>query len=625
MILLRKWIEHRQLLLALASGILIVIAWALELSASPAFLTVSIFIIAYLIGGFYKAKEGIEEFINERKFSVEILMILAAIGAATIGYWMEGAILIFIFALSGALETYTMNKSHQEISALMNLQPEEATLLKDGMEKTVAVSELRIGDLVRVKPGERISTDGVIFTGRTTIDESALTGESLPISKQVDEEVFTGTVNLSGMIDVSVTKPAEETLFQKIITLVQSAKDEKSPSQLTIEKFEGPYVKVVLIFVTLMMLLPYFFLGWSWHESFYRAMVLLVVASPCALVASVMPATLSAISNGARQGILFKGGVHLEQLAHIKAIALDKTGTITNGTPVVTNVYFHPVFNENDLLYAICAIENQSSHPLAKAIVTYCKQQGIEPVKPDFIENKSGWGIIGTVDGEGWKIGKPDFFSFEKEEAFQEITAGMSDAGQTLVFAGKENQDEVIAVFAIEDTIRDVAIEAIKSMKNEGITAYMITGDHEKTAKKIASEVELDGYSANCLPEEKVIEIEKLKKQFQKVAMVGDGINDAPALARANIGIAMGAGSDAAIETADIVLVKNDLAKITKAIQLSKRLNRIVMQNIIFSIAVILLLIVGNFMQHVSLPLGVIGHEGSTILVILNGLRLLKN
>ncbi|MDE5414659.1 heavy metal translocating P-type ATPase [Alkalihalobacterium chitinilyticum] len=625
MILLRKWIEHRQLLLALASGILIVIAWALELSASPAFLTVSIFIIAYLIGGFYKAKEGIEEFINERKFSVEILMILAAIGAATIGYWMEGAILIFIFALSGALETYTMNKSHQEISALMNLQPEEATLLKDGMEKTVAVSELRIGDLVRVKPGERISTDGVIFTGRTTIDESALTGESLPISKQVDEEVFTGTVNLSGMIDVSVTKPAEETLFQKIITLVQSAKDEKSPSQLTIEKFEGPYVKVVLIFVTLMMLLPYFFLGWSWHESFYRAMVLLVVASPCALVASVMPATLSAISNGARQGILFKGGVHLEQLAHIKAIALDKTGTITNGTPVVTNVYFHPVFNENDLLYAICAIENQSSHPLAKAIVTYCKQQGIEPVKPDFIENKSGWGIIGTVDGEGWKIGKPDFFSFEKEEAFQEIAAGMSDAGQTLVFAGKENQDEVIAVFAIEDTIRDVAIEAIKSMKNEGITAYMITGDHEKTAKKIASEVELDGYSANCLPEEKVIEIEKLKKQFQKVAMVGDGINDAPALARANIGIAMGAGSDAAIETADIVLVKNDLAKITKAIQLSKRLNRIVMQNIIFSIAVILLLIVGNFMQHVSLPLGVIGHEGSTILVILNGLRLLKN
>ncbi|MFV8826288.1 heavy metal translocating P-type ATPase [Alkalihalobacterium sp. APHAB7] len=625
MILLRKWIEHRQLLLALASGILIVIAWVLERSAIPAFFTVSIFISAYLIGGFYKAKEGIEEFINERKFSVEILMILAAIGAATIGYWMEGAILIFIFALSGALETYTMNKSHQEISALMNLQPEEATLLKDGTEKTVAVSELRIGDLVRVKPGERISTDGVIFTGRTTIDESALTGESLPITKQVGEEVFTGTVNLSGMIDVSVTKPAEETLFQKIITLVQSAKDEKSPSQQTIEKFEGPYVKIVLIFVTLMMFLPYFLLGWSWHESFYRAMVLLVVASPCALVASVMPATLSAISNGARQGILFKGGVHLEQLAHIKAIALDKTGTITNGTPVVTNLYIHPEINENDLFHAICAIENQSSHPLARAIVTYCKQQGIEPVKPDVIENKSGWGIIGTVDGEVWKIGKPDFFSFEKGEAFQEIAAGMSDAGQTLVFAGKENQDEVIAVFAIEDTIRDVAIEAIQSMKNEGIAAYMITGDHEKTAKKIASEVELDGYSANCLPEEKVIEIEKLKKQFQKVAMVGDGINDAPALARANIGIAMGAGSDAAIETADIVLVKNNLAKIAKAIQLSKRLNRIVMQNILFSIAVILLLIVGNFMQHVSLPLGVIGHEGSTILVILNGLRLLKN
>ncbi|WP_328703159.1 heavy metal translocating P-type ATPase [Alkalihalobacterium elongatum] len=622
--MLKKWTEHRQLLLALTSGLLIVIAWLFDRLSSQDFLTVTLFLVAYLIGGFYKAKEGIEEFINERKFSVEILMILAAIGAATIGYWMEGAILIFIFALSGALETYTINKSHQEISALMNLQPEEATLLKEGVEKTVSVSDLRVGDIVRVKPGERISTDGIIFTGRTTIDESALTGESLPVTKLIGEDVFTGTVNLSGMIDVSVTKPAEETLFQKIITLVQSAKEEKSPSQQTIEKFEGPYVKIVLIFVTIMMFLPYFIFGWSWHESFYRAMVLLVVASPCALVASVMPATLSAISNGARQGILFKGGIHLEQLAHIKAIALDKTGTITNGTPVVTNVYVRPDFNKNDLLHAVCAIESQSTHPLAKAVVMYCKQQGIEPIKPDFIETVSGWGIIGTVEGEHWKVGKPDFFPLEKKEAFLEVAASMSEAGQTLVFVGKD-KEEVIAVFAIEDTVRDVAIEAIDSMKNEGIVTYMITGDHEKTAKKIASEVKLDGYSANCLPEEKVTEIEKLKQKYQKVAMVGDGINDAPALAKANIGIAMGAGTDAAIETADIVLVKNNLVKIAKAIQLSKRLNRIVMQNIIFSIAVILLLIAGNFMQHVSLPLGVIGHEGSTILVILNGLRLLKN
>ncbi|WP_078429676.1 heavy metal translocating P-type ATPase [Alkalihalobacterium alkalinitrilicum] len=621
----KVWKEHRQLLFALVSGGLIVMAWLFERSASSDFLTISLFSISYLIGGFYKAKEGLDEFIKQRKFSVEILMILAAIGAAWIGYWMEGAILIFIFALSGALETYTLNKSHREISALMKLQPEEATLLSNGIEQTVNVSTLKIGDIVRIKPGERISTDGVIDKGRTTIDESALTGESMPITKQRGDEVYTGTVNLSGMIDVSVTKLAEETLFQKIITLVQSAKHEKSPSQQTIEKFEGPYVKIVLLFVILMMFLPYFLLNWSWHESFYRAMVLLVVASPCALVASVMPATLSAISNGARQGILFKGGVHLEQLAHIKAIALDKTGTITNGTPVVTNVYVHPDFSENDMLLAVCAIENQSSHPLAKAVVTYCKQKGIEPIMPDLIETKSGWGIMGTVEGEAWKIGKPDFFQVEKREAFQEVAAGMSEAGQTLIFIGKDGLDEVIAVFAVEDTVRDVAIEAIRSMKNEGIATYMITGDHEKTAKKIAAEVQLDGYSANCLPEEKVIEIEKLKQEFHKVAMVGDGINDAPALVKANIGIAMGAGTDAAIETADIVLVKNNLSKITKAIQLSKRLNRIVMQNIIFSIAVILLLIVGNFMQHVSLPLGVIGHEGSTILVILNGLRLLKN
>ncbi|WP_209123397.1 heavy metal translocating P-type ATPase [Alkalihalobacillus sp. BA299] len=615
--------EHRQLFLALTSGILIAIAWTFDQFSTPTYLTVCLFLFAYIIGGYYKAREGIKEFIEQRKFSVEILMILAAIGAAWIGYWMEGAILIFIFALSGALETYTMNKSHREISALMDLQPEEATVLKDGVEQIVPVSALNIGEIVRIKPGERIPTDGMIQTGRTTIDESALTGESLPVSKQRSENVFTGTVNLSGMIDVSVTKLARETLFQKIISLVQSAKHEKSPSQQMIEKLEGPYVKIVLLLVLLMMLLPYFLLGWSFNETFYRAMVLLVVASPCALVASVMPATLSAISNGARQGILFKGGIYLEQLAHIKAIALDKTGTITNGVPVVTNVYVLNHVNEKDLLHAICAIENQSSHPLAHAIVTYCKQRGIEPVSPDFMETKSGWGISGTVEGTLWKIGKPDFFPSECRKAFEETAASMSEAEQTLVFAGKEN--EIAAVFAIEDTVRDVAIEAIDTMKKQGIATFMITGDHEKTAEKIATEVQLDGYTANCLPEEKVTEIKKLKKQFRTVAMVGDGINDAPALAQANIGIAMGAGSDAAIETADIVLVKNNLSKITKAIQLSKRLNRIVMQNLIFSVAVILLLIAGNFMQHVSLPLGVIGHEGSTILVILNGLRLLRN
>ncbi len=620
---LEKIQPHAELIAAGISGILIVLGWILSKGDSQTAAVIA-FILAYVIGGFAKAKEGIEATIEDKELNVEMLMIFAAIGSAIIGYWTEGAILIFIFAMSGALETYTMNKSHKEISSLMELQPEEALRITDGVEERVHVSELEIGDLILVKPGERIPSDGKVARGQTTIDQAAITGESIPVSKDSGDDVFAGTVNLTGSLTVEITKRNDETLFQKIIQLVQNAQSEKSPSQLFIERFEGTYVKVVLAVVVLMMFVPHYLLGWSWTETFYRAMILLVVASPCALVASIMPATLSAISNGAKHGILFKGGVHLENLSHLKAIAFDKTGTLTKGKPEVTDVIVAVELDPDEVLLKAASIESHSNHPLANAIVKHSKEKlGKELVQPESIEDVSGWGVKAHFENEDWKIGKADFVGRTAAEAFSGGAAvKLAAQGKTIVFI--ERNGQLAGLIALKDVVREETKQAINLLKSEGIYTVMLTGDSQNTGKAIAAESHVEGYIAECLPETKVQELKKLKEQYGQVAMVGDGINDAPALATANVGIAMGEGSDVALETADVVLMKNDLPKIAEAINLSRRMNRIVKQNIVFSILVIMVLIASNFLQLLDLPYGVIGHEGSTILVILNSLRLLK-
>ncbi|WP_071458563.1 heavy metal translocating P-type ATPase [Bacillus massilinigeriensis] len=621
--LLDKWKPHAELIAASFSGVLIAAGWMISKTGGES-IAIALFIMAYVIGGFAKAKEGIEDTIENKELNVELLMILAALGSAVIGYWTEGAILIFIFAMSGALETYTLNKSHKEISSLMELQPEEAIRITNGREERVHVTELVVGDTILVKPGERIPSDGRIAKGQTTIDEAAITGESMPSAKMQGDNVFASTVNLTGSMTVEITKPSSDTLFQKIIELVQSAQSEKSPSQLFIEKFEGTYVKVVLAVVVLMMFLPHYLLGWSWNETFYRAMILLVVASPCALVASIMPATLSAISNGARHGILFKGGVHLENLSSLKAIAFDKTGTLTKGKPEVTDIIVKEGLSRDDVLLKVASIESHSNHPLANSIVNYAKETlGKELVHPESIEDVPGWGVKAHYAGEDWKIGKIAFVGREEGERFAEGAAmKLASEGKTTVFV--ERNGEVAAVIALKDVVREETKQAIDLLKSQGITTVMLTGDSEKTAKAISDESHVNSYIAECLPETKVEQLKELITTYGTVAMVGDGINDAPALATANVGIAMGEGTDVALETADIVLMKNDLPKIAEAINLSKRMNRIVKQNIVFSILIIMFLIASNFLQFLDLPFGVIGHEGSTILVILNSLRLLK-
>lgn len=614
--------KHYELIFAILSGIFILSGWLLTKNEATT-AGVVFYILAYIIGGYAKAKEGIQDTIEEKELNVEMLMLFAAIGAAIIGYWAEGAILIFIFALSGALESYTLSKSQKEISALLDLQPEEALRISHGTEERIPVGQLEIDDIILIKPGERVPADGTIHSGETNIDEAAITGEPIPNEKRLGDEVFAGTVNLRGAIEVKITKRSDQTLFQKIIRLVQNAQSEKSPSQLFIERFEGTYVKGVLIIVALMLFVPHFILDWSWNETFYRAMILLVVASPCALVASITPAILSAISNGARSGILFKGGIHLERLASVKAIAFDKTGTLTQGKPTVTDVYVRDEISEKEVLYITASIESHSTHPLAEAIVKYAKHAyDITLTKPESVEDVTGFGLKGILENTAYKIGKADFIGEEAKVFHNGIANTLEQEGKTVVYISDE--EGILGIIALKDTLRQETIAAIRDLQSIGVEAIMITGDNEQTAKAIANESNIKEYYASCLPETKVETVKQLKEKYGTVAMVGDGINDAPALATASIGVAMGEGTDVALETADVVLMKNELSRLAQAIRLSKRMNRIVKQNIIFSLTVIAMLICSNFLQFLALPFGVIGHEGSTILVILNGLRLLK-
>lgn len=614
---------HVELIAALFAGVLILFAWFFGRSDETS-LSIALYLLAFLIGGYAQAKEGILNTIHRKELNVELLMIIAAIGSSIIGYWAEGAILIFIFSLSGALETYTMNKSKKELSSLMDLQPEEAWLLDgNGQTSRVLVKSLEVGNHLLVKPGDRIPVDGVIITGSTSVDEAAISGESIPVSKHTGDELFAGTVNLNGVLSIKMTKSSSESLVQKIIELVQAAQSEKSPTQQFIERFEGKYVKIVLISVGLMMFIPHYLFDWNWTTTFYRAMVLLVVASPCALVASIMPATLAAISNSAKNGVLFKGGVHLENIGNMKAIALDKTGTLTKGKPIVTDFIVRDGLNEQSVLTSLASIESQSTHPLAQAITSFAVMKGVTTFPITKMEDVPGWGIKADIDSQEWKVGKPSFVGYDEAMSFHSNAAlRLENEGKTVIFAA--DQDGIIAVLALKDTVRPESKEAISLLRKAGIYTIMLTGDNERTAKVIAEEARVDDYIAECLPETKVTHMKELLAKYGNVGMVGDGINDAPALATATLGIAMGQGTDVALETADVVLMNDDLSRITYAIQLSRKMNLVVKQNVIFSISIIVLLIFSNFFQIINLPLGVIGHEGSTILVILNGLRLLK-
>ncbi|GAE09367.1 lead, cadmium, zinc and mercury transporting ATPase [Paenibacillus sp. JCM 10914] len=570
---------------------------------------------------------------------MNLLMIAAAIGAAAIGYWNEGAMLIFIFAMSGALESYTMERSRKDISSLMELQPETALRLEQGEMVSVSVHQLEVGDLILVKPGELIPADGTIYRGASSVNQASITGESVPVDKTVGSEVFAGTLNGEGVLYVEVTQSAEATLFAKIIRLVEEAENEVPASQRFMKRFESVYARVVVIATVAIITLAPAVLGWDWDTTFYKAMVFLVVASPCALVSSIMPAMLSAISNRARQGVLFKGGAHIENLAQTAVVAFDKTGTLTMGTPVVTDFIAGEGWEREELLGISASIEWMSKHPLAQAIVQYAEGAGAPRRQVEHAQSLTGWGMQAELDGVVWKIGKSDMLdqddAADAPNNLDQLSAGsksywisarnrLEAEGKTVSVMMKGNC--IVGMIALQDAVRPQAAAAIKQLQKLGITVAMLTGDRKVTAQVIAAQSGVDMVFSDLLPEDKVRHIKELRAKYGHVVMVGDGVNDAPALATATVGIGMGvSGSGTALEVADAVLMNDNIEEIASTVKVARKVQRIIKQNMIFAITVIATLIIANFMEGVALPLGVIGHEGSTILVILNGLRLLRS
>lgn len=580
-------------------------------------------ILAIIIGGYQQTKDGLQDTIENKSLNVELLMILSAIGASLIGFFMEGAILIFIFSLAGALEELTLDHSKREIRSLMELQPTEASLLlPNGESKVVDVGDLKIGDHVIVAVGEILPIDGLIIQGRSSIEEAAITGESLPAEKAPGDTVFGGTLNMSKPLTIEVTSDFSETLIQKIVQMVDDSQNFPSKTARFIDNLEDQYARAVIVFVALVIIIPILFMGQSFQAAFYRGMILLVVASPCALVASVTPATLSAISNGAKRGILVKGGVHFENMMDAKAVAFDKTGTLTQGIPSLSNYYLN-VDNEEEVAKAIIGIEQFSSHPLASAIITGLNRsfEFNERPRSENVEEIAGYGVSGSYHDVHYKIGKLEYMDNPNPEIVEKA-GNWAREGQSIVYV--QQGDIMIGVLGLIDKVRPESKAVINWLNKNNITTIMITGDNDETAQHIGGQMNVKRIMSETLPDEKSHIIQELEKEFGTVMMIGDGINDAPALANASIGIAMGSGTDIAIEAADVILVQDDLASLKYAIRLSKRLRKIVMQNIIFSFSVIFILIMANFFDRISLPLGVIGHEGSTILVILNSLRLLR-
>jgi Zn2+/Cd2+-exporting ATPase len=616
------WERHGSAIVTALCLIFIVLAWLFRNESTG--MEITFYVLAYVIGGYQKAWEGIETLIKEKDLDVDLLMVVAAIGAASIGFWMDGAILIFIFSLSGALEGYTLEKTNKDIQSIMKLRPQEAVVLVGSQETTIRIEQLKKGDIVLVRPGERIPADGCVVEGLSAVDQSSITGESIPVDKAKGDEVFAGTINNQGALKIEVSKPAEEMLLNRIIHLVQEAQNEMPPSQLFVERFEGIYAKIVVGVAILLMTVPPFLLDWSWSDTIYRAMIFLVVASPCALVSSIMPAILSGISNAARKGVLFKGGVHLENIGHIRVVAFDKTGTLTEGKPRVTDTIAFEGYNENRLLQVAASLEALSEHPIAKAIVQEAKVKGIELELANELQAVPGLGVHGLVNGSECRIGKLELLNgFSMPHSKLEKIKKLEDEGKTMVYV--ESNSKLIGIMAIQDTLRPNAKQAVVSLKKMGINVVMLTGDSKTTAQAIGNQAGVDFVYDELLPEDKVKIVKQLTETYGKVAMVGDGVNDAPALATASVGIAMGAaGTDVALETASVVLMADDITKISDAISLGRRTSRIIKQNVSFAIAVILVLVSLNFVGNINLPSGVVGHEGSTLLVILSGLRLLR-
>lgn len=592
-------------------------------------LTIGMFIIAILVGGIGIFKTGFRN-LARFEFDMKTLMTIAVIGAAIIGEWEEAAVVVFLFAVSEALEAYSMDKARQSIRQLMDIAPPTATIKRAHgehfHEMELPTEEIEIGDILIVKPGQKIAMDGIVVSGLSAVNQAAITGESIPVSKTVDDEVFAGTLNEEGALEVRVTKRVEDTTIAKIIHLVEEAQAEKAPSQQFVDRFAKYYTPTIMIVALLVAVIPPLFIG-DWQHWIYQGLAVLVVGCPCALVVSTPVAIVTAIGNAARQGVLIKGGIHLEQLGHIEAIAFDKTGTLTKGQPAVTDIFTSQEISEDYVLQLVAAVEKQSQHPLAKAILQSLHEKNLTELIPTDFQSVTGKGAYATVDGQKIYVGSLKWIATltTVDEMIEAQVKKLQQQGKTVVAA--VSNDQFIGMIGIADQLRQESKDVLNKLNGLKVKhKVMLTGDAEPTAQAIATSLNMTDVRASLLPAEKLMAIKDLRAQFGAVAMVGDGVNDAPALASANVGIAMGgAGTDAALETADIALMGDDLTKLPYTIGLSRKTLRIIKENIIFALAlklVALLLVIPGWL---TLWIAIFADMGATLLVVFNSLRLIKS
>ena len=591
-----------------------------------------LFVIAYITGGTFGLQGGFQSLRN-RTIDVDLLMILAAVGAALVGQPFEGAMLLFLFSLSNVLQDFAMDRTRNAIKALMELRPAQALVRRGDNTYLLPIEKVVVSDRIIVKPGDRLPLDGVVVDGRSSIDQSSITGESMPVNKNVGDTVFAGTINKNGSLEVRVTKLAKDSTLAKLIQMVEEAHSEKAETQRFIDTAEQYYALGVIVLTALVAIVPMLFWQEAFGEAFYRAMTVMVAASPCAIVISTPATVLSAIGNGARRGILFKGGVYVENAATIKVIAFDKTGTLTVGEPQVTDITaLTETVSENDLLALAAAVEAKSEHPLAQATIKAAQERNLTwPEAVDF-QATTGLGVAAHIDKRYIGIGNGRFFNNYKTtglDAGEAELYRLQKLGKTSVLVAEIDEEAktavLLGVLAYADVIRPDAPDVVRALHANGIEhVVMLTGDNDTVAQQIAAQVGVDAYFADLLPEDKVAAVKKVREQYGPVAMVGDGVNDAPALATADIGIAMGAaGTDVALETADIVLMSDDLHNLPYVIGLSRKTRQTLLQNLGFAIFMILLMLGTIFFTGLALPAAVVGHEGGTVLVSLNGLRML--
>ena len=613
--------KQKSILIILIAGIIFAIGLYLEFFTKQNAVAQILFCAVVIISGFHIIKQGLISFIK-LKFDMSFLITIAAIGAFLIGHGEEGAAVMFLFFIAEFLEGYAAERAKKSIASLIQLAPETATIRKNKEEIKVNVHDIKVGDIIIIKPGDRIPLDGVIIKGASSVNQASITGESMPISKSIGESVFAGTINEEGYLEIKTTKKFNETTISKIVKLVEEAQKNKSKSEIFVDKFSKYYTPIVIALSLLVMFVPVFLFDQPFKEWFYRGLVLLVVSCPCAMAISTPVSMVSALSAAAKNGVLIKGGNFIEEIRKVKVIVFDKTGTLTEGKPEVTNITSLNEYSEKELLKIAASLESKSKHPIAEAVVNFSKKKGIKPENISEFKSITGKGLKGRIRNKVFYAGNKSFFTNLKIKFDKDMVKKLENNGKTVILIG--DTKKIIGIISLSDKIRPSSRQTIKDLKDKGIKTIMLTGDNENSARAISKIIGVDKYYAELLPEEKVKIIGTLLKKYEHVVMVGDGVNDAPALAKAHVGIAMGAmGSDVAIETADIALMQDDLSKISYLINLSKKTMSVVKQNVTLSILIKGSFAILAFPGLIPLWLAVaVGDMGLSLAVILNALRI---